>query len=133
MVTLLADNPLLLLFLVCAVGFLAGRVKIRGVGLGVAAVLFVGLGFGALDPALRLPELVQMFGLSLFVYTLGLSSGPGFFASLRRRGVRDALFAMGILALGAVRIGPGTLHPLSLMFFVSGSAMVSATLRIPKP
>jgi CDP-diacylglycerol---serine O-phosphatidyltransferase len=37
------------------------------------------------------------------------------------------------LWLGAVRIGPATLHPLSLMYFLSGSAMISATLRVPKP
>ncbi|MCC6552662.1 MAG: CDP-alcohol phosphatidyltransferase family protein [Polyangiaceae bacterium] len=51
--------------------------------------------------------------------------------------VLGILFGMGKvhdqLWLGAVKIGPGTLHPLSLMFFASGSAMVSATLRIPKP
>ena len=39
----------------------------------------------------------------------------------------------GALWFGAVRIGPATLHPLTLMYFVSGSAMISATLRVPKP
>lgn len=101
MVRLLAESPLLLLFVVSAAGFLVGRVKLGGFHLGVAAVLFVGLAFGALDPALKLPEFVQLFGLSLFVYTIGLSSGPGFFASLRRRGLRDALFAAGVLLAGA--------------------------------
>jgi CDP-diacylglycerol--serine O-phosphatidyltransferase len=37
------------------------------------------------------------------------------------------------LWLGAWRLGPATLHPLSLMFGLSGSAMISATLRVPKP
>lgn len=101
MIHLLADNPLLLLFVVSAAGFLVGRLKIAGFHLGVAAVLFVGLGFGALHPDLRLPEFVQLFGLALFVYTVGLSSGPGFFASLGRRGVRDALFTAGMLLVGA--------------------------------
>lgn len=55
----------------------------------------------------------------LLVLVLGILFGTG--------RVHDELW------LGAVRLGPGTLHPLSLFFFVSGSAMVSATLRIPKP
>jgi putative transport protein len=101
MKSLLADNPLLLLFVVSALGFLAGRVEIGGFHLGVAAVLFAGLGVGSLHPDLKLPEFVPLFGLVLFVYTVGLSSGPGFFASLGRRGLRDALFVAGVLLAGA--------------------------------
>jgi CDP-diacylglycerol--serine O-phosphatidyltransferase len=52
-------------------------------------------------------------------------------------GVLAAAFWLGRidneLWFGALRLGPATLHPLSLMFAVSGSAMISATLRIPKP
>ena len=98
----LRESPLVVLFLVAAVGYLAGRVTIGGFGLGVAAVLFVGLAVGALDPELKLPELVQQFGLVLFVYSVGLASGPGFFASLRRRGLRDAGLAVGALGAGAL-------------------------------
>jgi len=94
---LLRDNPLLLLFLVAGVGFVLGKVKVAGVSLGVAAVLFAGLAFGALDPAVALPELVQLLGLVLFVYTVGLSSGPGFFASLGGRGLRDNGLALTII------------------------------------
>ncbi|MBP1464691.1 transporter [Candidatus Chloroploca sp. M-50] len=97
MLELLIDNPLLLLFVVSAVGYLIGRIKIGGISLGVAAVLFVGLAFGALDPELRLPEIVYLLGLVLFVYTVGLSSGPGFFASLQRKGLRDNLLVLGII------------------------------------
>lgn len=99
--SLLRDNPLLLLFLVAAAGFVLGRVRVRGVAPGVAAVLFVGLAASAWDPALRLPEIVPQLGLALFVYTLGLSSGPGFFASFRTRGLRDAGAAFGMVAVGA--------------------------------
>ena len=78
MIRLLAESPLLLLFVVSALGFLVGRIRLGGFHLGVAAVLFVGLGVGALDPALTLPEFVTVFGLALFVYTVGLTSGPGY-------------------------------------------------------
>ncbi len=96
---MLLDNPLLLLFVVAALGYFLGKIKFRGSSLGVAAVLFVGLAFGALHPDLKLPEIVYWLGLVLFVYTIGLSSGPGFFASFRRKGWRDNLFVLSVLML----------------------------------
>ncbi len=104
MLELLRESALLLLFVVAAVGYVVGRVQIRGIGLGVAAVLFTGLAVGALDPALKLPEFVQQFGLAVFVYTLGVASGPGFFAAFRRRGLRDNGLALGVLGLGAAAV-----------------------------
>lgn len=105
MLGLLRESPLLLLFVVAAVGYLLGRVKVRGFGLGVAAVLFVGLAFGALDEKLKLPELVQSFGLVLFVYTVGLGSGPSFFTSFRRRGARDGAAAAAAIVAAAACAG----------------------------
>ncbi|MFN8495493.1 MAG: hypothetical protein U0350_48305 [Caldilineaceae bacterium] len=99
MIKLLLDNPLLLLFVVAAIGYLLGRIKIGGSSLGVAAVLFVGLAIGSLDPNLKLPELIYQLGLVLFVYTIGLSSGPGFVASFQRKGLRDNLLVVGVLIL----------------------------------
>lgn len=101
MVDLLRESALLLLFVVAALGYLFGRIHVRGVSLGIAAVLFVGLAIGALDPALKLPEFVQQFGLVVFVYTIGLASGPGFFAAFRRRGLRDNGLALFAVTLGA--------------------------------
>lgn len=93
----LAANPLLLLFAVVAVGYPVGRLRVRGVSLGIAAILFAGLAIGALDPRLRLPEVLQLLGLCLFVYSVGLSSGPGFVSSLRRHGARNgALVAIAL-------------------------------------
>jgi putative transport protein len=101
MIELLAGNPLLLLFVVSAIGYLIGRIQIGGISLGVAAVLFVGLAFGAIDQRLRLPDIIYLLGLVIFVYTIGLSSGPGFVASLRQRGLRNNLFIGGILVVAA--------------------------------
>ncbi len=98
---LLLENPLILLFSVIAVGYPLGRIKIAGISLGVAAVLFSGLAVGALHPQMKLPEFVYQLGLVLFVYTVGLSNGPGFFASFRLRGLRDNLFVALILIFGA--------------------------------
>ncbi len=88
---LLVENPLLTLFLVAGLGYPLGRLKLGGASLGVAAVLFVGLGFGALNPQIKLPEVLQQLGLVMFVYTLGLSSGPGFVAAFKKRGVQASL------------------------------------------
>ncbi len=107
MVETLAAQPLLLLFAVAGIGYLLGRIEIAGIGLGVSAVLFVGLGAGALDPALRLPDVILQFGLVTFVYVVGLSTAPGFFGSVRRRGVQTALLGLGAVGLGAVMIAVG--------------------------
>lgn len=105
MISLLADNPLLLLFAVVACGYLLGKVPLGRFQLGVAAVLFAGIGFGAASPRLRLPDEIWNLGLVLFVYTVGLATGPGFVATFRRRGVaaNGSLFAaVGTAALAAV-------------------------------
>src|SRR5512133_977757 len=97
MIQLLVDNPLLLLFLIAAISYPLGRIKVKGTSLGVAAVLFVSIAFGALDPNLKLPDVIFNLGAVLFVYTLGLSGGPSFFASFRSKGLRDSLFVIAIL------------------------------------
>jgi putative transport protein len=85
-------NPLLLLFIVTAVGYPLGKIKVKGVSLGVSAVLFTGIIFGSIDPRLQLPEIVYTLGLTFFVYSIGLSSGHSFITSFRRTGLRDSLF-----------------------------------------
>ena len=95
------DHPVLLLFIVLGIGYWIGRFKIRGSRLGVAAVLFVGLGFGALDPALKIPDIIILLGLSIFVFTIGLQSGPEFFANFKKRGFKDLIFVIVMLGVSA--------------------------------
>ncbi len=102
MVRLLSDNPLLLLFLVTAIGYPLGRIRVAGTSLGVASVLFAGLAIGAIDARLKLPEIVYLLGLVTFIYTVGLASGPAFFASLRRKGLRDNALVALVLVLAGV-------------------------------
>ncbi len=102
---LLANDELLLLFLVILLGLLLGRLQIRGIRLGLAGVLFAGLGLTAWlqphGPALRIAPELKEFGLVLFVYCVGLTSGPGFFAAWRSRGVRLNLVVLVALGCGA--------------------------------
>lgn len=116
---LLANNPLLLLFLVAAVGYLVGKVNIKGNSLGVSAVLFVGLAFGAINPEFNVPQIIFQLGLVFFVYSVGLSSGPAFFQSFKKNGIRDIGFVMVMLTVTAlVAVG---------LFFLFGFDAASIT------
>ena len=97
----LVQNPLLILFVIIGLGYLAGSINFFGFRLGVAAVLFVGMVFGALDHRLNLPENIYIIGVVLFVYAIGLQSGHGFFASFQTRGLRFSIIAFIILTAGA--------------------------------
>ncbi len=98
----LQQRPLLVLFAVAALGYVLGRLNWRGFSLGVAGVLFAGLLIGWLLPGTDLPELIPQLGLVLFVYTVGVASGPGFFASLRRRGLRDNALVLVVIVVSGL-------------------------------
>ena len=91
------------LALVCAAGMGIGSVKARGIGLGTAGVLFVGLITGNFSKPVDHATLdfVKEFGLLLFVFTIGLQLGPGFFSALRRDGVRLNAIALLVVASGS--------------------------------
>lgn len=97
MIQILSESPLLLLFVVLAVGAPLGKIKIAGVNLGIASILFTGLAFGALSPSIKLPAIVYEIGLVLFIYCIGISSGEQFFGNLKRKGWRENLLTFSIL------------------------------------
>lgn len=97
-----------LLTLVCALGMALGSIKYKGIRLGSAGALFVGILVASASDPINKPTLdfVKEFGLVLFVFTIGLQLGPGFFASLRSDGVQLNLFAATLV------ISAGILTPL---------------------
>ncbi len=97
-----------LLALVCALGMALGSIRFRGIRLGSAGVLFVGILVASVSEPIEKSTLdfVKEFGLVLFVFTIGLQLGPGFFASFRSDGVR-----LNFLAAALV-ISAGVLTPL---------------------
>ncbi|MDR2389464.1 MAG: putative transporter [Tannerellaceae bacterium] len=97
-----ATEAVVVLALVAAVGLVAGKVKIGGVSLGITFVFFAGIVAGHLGVRINEDMLVfaQGFGLVLFVYTLGLQVGPGFFPSFRQRGIGLNLLSMAVVACG---------------------------------
>jgi putative transport protein len=94
----------LVLMLVAVAGLAIARIKVKGLGLGVTGVLFAGIFAGHfglhIDKAIL--DFVRDFGLILFVFTIGLQLGPGFFASLRKQGLKLNLIAASVIVLGAL-------------------------------
>lgn len=94
------------LALVAVVGLWIGNIKVRGVGFGIGGVLFGGIIVGhfvdqaGVTLSGDMLHFIQEFGLILFVYTIGIQVGPGFFASLRVSGLRLNLFAVLIVIMG---------------------------------
>jgi putative transport protein len=115
----LSQNTIALLFLTIGFGYLLSKVEFKGVGLGVASVLFVGLAVGAFgEGRFKVPDVVGQLGLLLFVYTVGLQSGPGFFRILRQRGI--SLTLLVIFSICAVAV----IASLCAMLFSVNGAMV---------
>ena len=132
MLDLLADNPLLTVFLVVALGTLVGSIPFGPIRFGPAGGLFVGLAVGALDP--RLGDdlaLLQTVGLALFVYTVGLAGGYQLVATFKRQ-LPTLLAGFAVLAAtAAVAVGGGLLlglnAPMTAGTF-SGSLTATAAL-----
>lgn len=99
-----------LLALVAVIGLWIGAWKIRGVGLGIGGVLFGGIIVGHFTNQYGLVldahtmHFIQEFGLILFVYTIGIQVGPGFFASLRQSGMKLNGLAALIVLVGALSV-----------------------------
>lgn len=118
--------------LVCVAGMVLGSLKFRGIGLGTAGVLFAGIVTGhfgrPVDHATL--DFVKEFGLILFVFTIGLQLGPGFFAALRKEGLRFNALAAGVVGLGAaLAVGMGIL--LKLDFAAVLGLLSGATTNTP--
>ena len=141
----LAATPLLLLAVLLALGAAIGHVRVAGVRLGPAAVLFAALGVSAWATStgveLEIPEVLGIFGLVLFTYTVGVVSGTHFFASLRR-GWPSMLVVAGALALvGAVAVvvgralslEPGTVAGAYAGALTNTPALAAASARAADP
>ena len=80
----LLQSPYFSIFLIVALGFMLGRIKVMGLSLDVSAVIFIALAFG--HWGVTIPKALGNFGLVLFIFTIGIQAGPGFFHSFRSKG-----------------------------------------------
>lgn len=97
-------QAVIIISLVSALGLYLGRIKIFGISLGITFVFFAGILAGHLGIVVNKDMLyfAQSFGLILFVYSLGLQVGPGFFSSLKKGGVALNMMGIGVLLLGLI-------------------------------
>jgi putative transport protein len=97
-------HAILLLALCIGLGHYLGKIKIAKISLGITWILFVGIIFSHFGLTINHEVLhfVKEFGLILFVYSIGLQVGPGFFESFKSGGIKLNLLATGIVVLGVV-------------------------------
>lgn len=97
-------QAILILSLICAVGLALGQIKIGGVSLGVTFVFFAGIiaGHFGLTVNPDMLNMIQNFGLILFIYALGVQVGPGFFSSFKQGGIKLNIIALLLLVIGTV-------------------------------
>lgn len=95
-------QSLVVLLLAISIGFFVGRIKVKGITLGVSAVMFVGLGLGHYGYRINaaILEFVRNFGLILFVYGIGIQVGPSFFSSFKKEGIRFNILAVATVLFG---------------------------------
>jgi len=125
-------EPILVISLTAILGLLLGSIKFGGMKLGVAGMLFSGLLLGhfglSLDP--HLLAFLKEFGLVLFVFTVGLQLGPGFFNSMKNEGLKlNALAVMVVFSGALIAFGAG--HFLNWDIGVKTGTLSGATTNTP--
>jgi AspT/YidE/YbjL antiporter-like protein len=101
-----AVQAIMVVSMVSAIGLAIGRIKIFGISLGITFVFFAGIVAGHFGITVNgdMLTFVQNFGLILFVYTLGLQVGPGFFSSFKKEGIVLNILAAGVVLLGLLLV-----------------------------
>ncbi|MDE6207155.1 MAG: putative transporter [Muribaculaceae bacterium] len=124
-------STLILYSFVIAAGIFIGKFKIGGVSLGVTFVLFVGILMGHFGYIVdsNVLKFVREFGLILFIFSIGLQVGPGFFSSFKQGGVRLNLLAVGVIVLNvAIVLGIyyfGNIHDISALVGIMSGAVTN--------
>jgi len=94
------SNEYLVFFIIIASGLILGNIKIKGISLDVSAVIFVALAFGHFG--YKAPSIIQKIGLILFIYSVGIQAGPGFFKSLKSQGLQYMALAFVVVCSGGL-------------------------------
>ena len=97
-------HSVIVLSLVIAAGYILAKIKIKGISLGITWILFAGIFLGHFGITLdsRLLSFIKEFGLILFVYSIGIQVGPGFFSAFRAGGLKLNLIAAGSIAVSVI-------------------------------
>lgn len=97
-------QAVLVLSLVIAIGISLSKIKIAGISFGITWILFAGIAFGHFGLKINgeVLHFVKEFGLILFVYSIGLQVGPGFFSSFKKGGVKMNIVASSVVLTGVL-------------------------------
>lgn len=117
-------STIVLYSFVIALGVYLGKLKLGGVSLGVTFVLFVGIIMGHFGYIVdgEVLHFVREFGLILFIFSIGLQVGPGFFSSFKKGGMRlNGLAVLGILLNVAIVLA---------IYFIDGNTSMSALVGV---
>jgi AspT/YidE/YbjL antiporter-like protein len=101
-------QAILILSIICAAGLALGKLKIGGVSLGISFVFFAGIlaGHFGLKINSDMLLLAQNFGLIIFIYSLGIQVGPGFFSSFKKGGIKLNALSLALAVAGtALTVG----------------------------
>ena len=101
-------QAILILSIICAAGLALGKLKIGGVSLGISFVFFAGIlaGHFGLKINTDMLLLAQNFGLIIFIYSLGIQVGPGFFSSFKKGGIKLNALSLALAVAGtALTVG----------------------------
>ena len=93
-------NSLLAVFLIAALGYFIGGIRIKGIELGTAGVLLVALVFGHFG--VEIPSIIRNFGLALFVCSVGFIAGPKFFRDFKSNAASYILLGFLIILSGGI-------------------------------
>ena len=120
-------QSVLVIALVITIGIMLGKLKFRGISLGITWILFVGIAmshFGmTINPEIR--HFAQEFGLIFFVFSIGLQVGPSFFSSFKQGGMQlvgcaAAIVLLGVVTAGVIHLVTGTPIP-TMVGILSGA------------
>lgn len=90
------------LFVIIAISYIIGKIQVKGVSLDVSAVIFVALVFGHFG--VTLPKIIQDIGLVLFIFTIGIQAGPGFFDALKKHGINLAILSAVLIFTAGITV-----------------------------
>ena len=101
-----AAHTMLVYSAIIAIGCALGKIRLHGISLGATFVLFVGLAMGHFGVQLdeTIIDFMEDFGLIIFVFSIGLQVGPGFFSSFKKGGLRLNMLACFIVILGIAAV-----------------------------
>lgn len=97
-------QSVVILAAVISIGLLLSKIKIANISFGITWILFAGIAFSHFGLGInsQMLHFIKEFGLILFVYSIGLQVGPGFFSSFKKGGIQLNMLAMGVVFLGVL-------------------------------